>query len=293
MDIRVLRYFLAVARCKNITRASEELHITQPNLSRQLTELEEELGASLLIRGKRSTELTEAGLLLKARAMEIISLTEKTKEQFENLSDTVAGDVYFGCGETFAMEDVAKVLSNVNKIYPQIHYHFKSGDGEMVYDELQKGLISFGLVCRSNPPLDYEYCRLPYEDTWGVILRKDNPLAQHNEISKEDLSNEPLFISRQALGSGDFKEFLTKLNVVGTYNLAYNMLFMVATGLGSMLVFKNLAEVSVISKDLVFKPLKPIYNSYNYIIWKRDQHFTKAEGVVADHLKTAFLNNDA
>ncbi len=187
MEIRVLQYFMAVARHENITKAAEELHLTQPTLSRQLSDLEEELGVQLLVRGKRKTQLTEAGLIFKARAQEILSLTEKTKEQFAKMDELVAGDIYIGAGETQAMAYVAKVLAPLRRSYPRIQFHLVSGNEDLIYDSLQKGLLDFGLVCRADAPRTYVFRRIPHDDAWGLMMRADNPLAAKEAVQRDDL----------------------------------------------------------------------------------------------------------
>lgn len=162
MEFRVIRYFLAVAREENITKAAEKLHLTQPTLSRQLRELEEELGTELFVRGKRRTTLTEAGILFKTRAEEIMSLEERTRNEFAHLGEAVAGDVYIGCGETEAMRDVIKALAPVLRQYTDVHLHLLSGNTRQSLDYMEKGLLDFALLCRSIPPENYHYIQLPY-----------------------------------------------------------------------------------------------------------------------------------
>ncbi|MBR3624116.1 MAG: LysR family transcriptional regulator, partial [Selenomonadaceae bacterium] len=162
-ELRVLKYFLAVAKHENISRAAEELNLTQPTLSRQIAELEEELGTALLIRGKRRTQLTEAGLLLKARAEEIISLADKTVNQIANIEDVIEGDVYIGCGETEGMRYVFQAIKDMRALYPQIRIHLTSGNEELVTDGLQKGIFDFGLLCSARDPVEYSYLQIPHQ----------------------------------------------------------------------------------------------------------------------------------
>lgn len=281
MELRVLKYFLAVARHENISRAAEELNLTQPTLSRQIGELEEELGAALLVRGKRKTALTEAGLFLKARAEEIVTLANKTADDFAHADDLVAGDVYIGCGETEAMREVLRVIAPLHRSYPRIHVHLVSGNEELVTDHLQKGLLDFGLLCRSAPPVEYMYRRLPYEDVWGLYMDKDNPLAAKEAISAGDLLSEPLIVSRQAHESKEFDNWFRQptenLQIVATYNLSYNAAFLVEQGFGSMLGFRNLIPAGDSSRpNLVFRPLTPSLTSGNYLVWRKEQSFSRA-----------------
>lgn len=295
MDIRVLQYFLIVAKHENITRVAEEMHLTQPTLSRQLSDLEDELGVQLLIRGKRHTKLTDAGLLLKARAQEIVSLAVKTKEQFDKLDKTVAGHIYIGCGETEAMGHVADVLARLYRSYPKIAFHLTSGNEELIYDNLQKGLLDFGIVCRADAPRDYVFLNIPHDDTWGLLMRPDHPLSVKQAVTRDDLMNEPLIVSEQAVKHHELDHYFgygaDGLNIVGTYNLLYNIIFFIASGMGSALCFKSMAEAVGSTKNLIFRPLEPTIHSSNYIIWNKNQVFSKAGRLVVTAFHHAFSHD--
>lgn len=295
MEIRVLQYFMAVAKHENITKAAEELHLTQPTLSRQLTDLEEELGVQLLVRGKRKTQLTEAGLMFKTRAQEILSLTEKTKEQFAKLDELVAGDIYIGAGETEAMACLAKVLAPLRRSYPHIRFHLVSGNEDLIYDYLQKGLLDFGLVCRADAPRTYVFRRIPYDDVWGLMMRADNPLAAKEVLTRADLVEEPLILSEQAMKRHELDHYFgsaaEKIEVAGTYNLLYNTIFFIEAGIGSALCFKGMADAVGTSRGLVFRPLEPELRSANYVVWRRDQVFSRAGRLVVAALDEVFSNN--
>lgn len=199
MEIRVLQYFMAVARHENITKAAEELHLTQPTLSRQLSDLEDELGMQLLVRGKRKTQLTEAGLIFKARAQEILRLTEKTKEQFAKMDELVAGDIYIGAGATQAMACVAKVLAPLRRSYPHIQFHLVSGNEDLIYDSLQKGLLDFGLVCRADAPRTYAFRRIPHDDAWGAPdAGRQSSGGQRGRTARRSLAG-----AAHCIGAGD------------------------------------------------------------------------------------------
>lgn len=292
MEIRVLQYFMAVAKHENITKAAEELHLTQPTLSRQLTDLEEELGVQLLVRGKRKTQLTEAGLMFKTRAQEILSLTEKTKEQFAKLDELVAGDIYIGAGETEAMACLAKVLAPLRRSYPHIRFHLVSGNEDLIYDYLQKGLLDFGLVCRADAPRTYVFRRIPYDDVWGLMMRADNPLAAKEVLTRADLVEEPLILSEQAMKRHELDHYFgsaaEKIEVAGTYNLLYNTIFFIEAGIGSALCFKGMADAVGTSRGLVFRPLEPELRSANYVVWRRDQVFSRAGRLVVAALDEVF-----
>ena len=295
MEIRVLQYFMAVAKHENITKAAEELHLTQPTLSRQLTDLEEELGVQLLVRGKRKTQLTEAGLMFKTRAQEILSLTEKTKEQFAKLDELVAGDIYIGAGETEAMACLAKVLAPLRRSYPHIRFHLVSGNEDLIYDYLQKGLLDFGLVCRADAPRMYVFRRIPHDDVWGLMMRADNPLAAKEVLTRADLVEEPLILSEQAMKRHELDHYFgsaaEKIEVAGTYNLLYNTTFFIEAGIGSALCFKGMADAVGTSRGLVFRPLEPELRSANYVVWRRDQVFSRAGRLVVAALDEVFSNH--
>lgn len=221
MEIRVLRYFLAVAREGNITAAANFLHLTQPILSRQIKDLEEELGVQLLIRKSHNVSLTDDGMRLRKRAEEIVSMVDKTSAEFISAKNTVTGDIYIGGGETRAMHEIAEVIKELRDFYPGIHFHLYSGNAADVTERLDKGLLDFGVLIQPADISKYNYINLYEKDIWGVIMRKDSPLAQKEYIKKEDLLNLPLICSRQAISfhqtgnkfSDWFGEDFEKLNM--------------------------------------------------------------------------------
>lgn len=294
MELRVLKYFLAVAKHENISKAADDLNLTQPTLSRQIAELEEELGVPLLIRGKRRTQLTEAGMFLKMRAEEITSLADKTIEQLAHADEMAEGDVFIGCGETEGMREVAQALAPLHRAYPRIRVHLASGNKELVADQMQKGIIDFGLLCCSLPPVEYAYHQLAHEDIWGLYIHRSNPLAQQEGISADDLVKEPLIVSRQAIEAKEFDHWLGKrveeMNIVATYNLAFNSAFLIEQGFGSVLSFKGLIPAeSQERSDILFLPLMPKLCSRNYLIWKKGQIFSRAGRLVMSCFDAAFL----
>lgn len=293
MELRVLRYFLAVARQQSISRAADELHITQPTLSRQIQDLEEELGTPLFTREKRKMYLTEAGLFLKARAEEMKAIEEKTLDQFAHLEDFIAGDVYMGCGETEVMKLVVEALTPLGQAYPQIHFHLVSGNYEQTVDGLQKGVLDFGLLCLQTPPEDFIYRQIPFDDTWGIYLHKDDSLVEKEAIRKDDLQGKPLILSRQLLQNPVFNHWLgmdaSKLSIRGTYNLAYNASFLAERRLGLMVSFEGLVSTDEAHHPLLtFRPLYPRLASHNYLVWKREQVFSRAAAVVRARLEEVF-----
>lgn len=295
MEIRVLRYFLTIAREGSITNAANFLHVTQPTLSRQIKELEENLGQKLFYRGSHNMTLTPEGMILRKRAEEIISMVDKTEAEFDAMENIVGGDIYIGGGETDAIKLVAQVAKELRNTYPEIHYHLFSGNAADVTERLDKGLLDFGLLIQPADISKYDYLHLPVKDTWGVIMRKDCPLAQKTVIRKEDLISVPLICSRQAMSQERAKnEFVQwfgddfdKLNVVTTFNLIYNAAIMVDAGIGYAVTIDKLANTEE-SSSLCFRPLEPRLDSGLDIVWKKYQVFSSAAELFLDRLKTQF-----
>ena len=295
MEIRVLRYFLAVAREESITAAANFLHLTQPTLSRQIHDLEEELGQQLLVRKSHRVVLTPEGMLLRKRAESILTMVDKTESEFRSMETTVSGDVYIGSGETQAIRKIAKIIRQLQKDYPEIHYHMHSGNAPDITDRLDNGLLDFGILIQPADIAKYDSLELPAKDVWGVVMRKDSPLAAKECICKEDLRTVPLLCSRQAVLSrrhGNafaawFGADFDKLNIVSTYNLIYNAAVMVEEGVGYAVTLDNLANTSAAS-DLCFRPLSPRLESGLNVVWKKYQVFSPAAEIFLDRLKAAF-----
>lgn len=279
MELRVLQYFLAVSREQSVSGAAEHLHLSQPTLSRQLKDLENELGKQLFIRGNRKITLTEEGIILRKRAEEIMELVKKTENEITLSDEAIAGDIYIGAGETDAVRVIAKAARCLQKEYPQIHYHIASGDAEYVFDCLDKGLIDFGILFDPTDLNKYNYLRIPQKDTWGVIMRHDCPLAKKDYICPEDLWDKPLIISRQQKAGSALsiwlKEDFSNLNIAATYSLIYNGSLLVDEGLGYALSLDKLINVSGDS-SLCFKPLYPTLEMGLNLVWKKYQVFSKA-----------------
>lgn len=295
MELRVLRYFLAVAREGNITAAANFLHLTQPTLSRQIKDLEEELGLQLLIRKSHRVTLTSEGMLLRKRAEEIISMVDKTKSEFSSMEGTISGDIYIGGGETQAIRDIAEIIRDLRLSCPGVHCHLYSGNEEEVTERLDKGLLDFGILIQPADISKYNYINLPGRDIWGVIMRKDSPLASKKQIEKNDLMKLPLICSRQAISahlSGNkfadwFGDDFDKLDIVTTFNLVYNAAVMVKAGVGYALSLDNLADTSADS-DLCFRPLYPRLESGLNLIWKKYQIFSPAADLFLKEVQDRF-----
>lgn len=287
MELRVLRYFLAVAREENITAAAESLHVTQPTLSKQLMDLEDELGKKLFERGKRKITLTEDGMFLRKRAQEIVDLSDKTENALKNNAQTVSGDIYIGCGETQGMRELIRVMKKVHTDYPEIRYNLYSGNDEDVSERLDNGLVDFGLFV-GNTHLDkYDYKKLPVSDIWGLLIRNDHPLAQHETIKPADLDDVPILCSRQALTHNELSGWLGKdfgkLKIVSTHNLVYNASLMAEEGLGATLSIKGL--INTADTNLVFRPFDPLVKADLVIAWKKYQVFSKQAEIFLKHIQ--------
>ena len=290
MEFRVLEYFLAVAREQNITAAAESLHISQPALSTQLKALETELGKQLLIRGvkgSRKVVLTEEGMILRKRAEEMISLMRRTEEEITGAGETIAGNVFIGTGETETVRLFAQVAKKLQQKYPDIRYHISSGNAEHVLEYLDKGLIDFGLLFTEIDSQKYEAIPVPIKDTWGVLMRKDSPLAEKETISPEDLWDKPLIVSHQKGDDVYLNQWLqreaSELHIVATYNLLFNASLLVSEGLGYALCFDRLINTQ--GSSLCFRPFFPRLEARGRIVWKKYQVFSKAAGLFLQCLR--------
>lgn len=280
MEIQVLRNFLAVAREGNITNAANHIHIAQPSLSRQIKNLEDELGQKLFIRGSHSVSLTPEGMILRKRAEDVIAMIDKIEDEFYTMGESISGDVHIGGGETYVFRYVVDILKNLQKDYPNIHYHLYSGNAAEITERLDKGLLDFGLLMQPADITKYNYINLPEKDIWGIVMRKDSPLAQKDSITCDDLIGLPLICSRQSIQKMEGNTFtewfgkkLDQMNIIATFSLVYNAVFMVQQGMGYMVTVDNLANATV-NPDLCFRPLFPILEAGLTIVWKKYQVFS-------------------
>ena len=278
MELRVLQYFLAVAREQNISAAAQSLHLTQPTLSRQLRELEEELGKQLMIRGNRKITLTKDGMLLRKRAEEILDLVGRTEKEIAQSDETVSGDLYIGTGETDGVRQIAKTAHQLQESHPGIRFHIVSGDAVDVCERLDKGLQDFGVLLGDMDKTKYNFLELPMKDTWGVLMQRSSPLAEKAAVLPQDLWDKPLILSRQVDNKSGLYRWLrkepTELYTVATYNLIYNASLMVDEGMGYAFTLDKL--VNTTGSDLCFRPLKPKLEMGMYLVWKKSQIFTRA-----------------
>ena len=294
MEIRVLKYFLTVAREGSITAAANALHVTQPTLTRQLQDLEYELKQKLFLRGKYKITLTDEGLLLKDRAEEIIDMVDKTKNDIISSGGDIKGDVYIGGGETDAMHYIADVIKEIHSAHPNIIFHLYSGNAEDVMEKLDKKLLDFGLLVQHNDISKYDSVALPITDVWGVLMRKDSPLAKYKYLKIDNLKGLPLINSRQAIKKSSNNEFLKwfhgqfdNLNTVATYNLIYNAAIMVKSGIGYAITLDKLTDTS--DKSLLcFRPLEPKLEAKLNIVWNKSSVRSAAANLFLEKLQEKF-----
>lgn len=293
MELRVLQYFLAVAREQSVSGAAEYLHLSQPTLSRQLKDLEEALGKQLFIRGNRKITLTEEGMILRKRAEEILDLVQKTEKEITLNDEAVAGDLYIGAGETDAIRVLARAARQLQEKHPGVRVHISSGDSVDVTDELDKGLIDFGILFDPKDLSKYNYLKVPQKDTWGVLMRRDAPLAEKDSIRPEDLWDKPLILSRQHREGSALAMWLSKseaeLNIVATYSLLYNGSILVDEGAGYAITLDKIINTQ--GSNLCFRPLAPTLQAELYIVWKKYQVFTKAAELFLQALRGGLINS--
>ncbi len=290
MEIRVLRYFLEVSREESITRAAERLHISQPTLSKQLKNLEEELGQKLFTRTNYSIRLTEAGMLLRKRAEDILDMVDKTTEEFQSLDEDIGGDIHIGCAESDGIKHLARCLHTLHEMNPRIRYHLHSGNTEDIAGRLDKGLLDFAVIVQDVDLSKYNYLEMPAFDIWGMIMRRDSPLAAKEAVCMEDLLDLPLICSRQGMVA-DYPKFFGEktddLNVIATFNLVYNAAVLVREGLGYAFSFDKLVDTGPDS-GLCFRPLVPVLETKMYVIWKKYQIFSPAAELLLKEMKKRF-----
>ncbi len=279
MNLRLLEYFLAVSKTGNITRAAEQLHITQPTLSRQLMELEEAVGAPLLIRGKRQVTLTDAGILFQQRAEEIVSLMEKTRRDLADQGDLVGGTVTIGCVESNASRMLPKMLKDFSALHTKVQYELYSADGDDVREKLDRGDLDFGILIEPVEVAKYDYFRLPYWETWGILMRSEDPLAKKETLCAEDILPLPLIMPRREIVQDQVAKWLgterSRLHIFAGHNLINNAALLVEAGLGYAVCISGCFEIRK-SDHLCFVPISPKQTSGHVMAWKKNRVFHSA-----------------
>lgn len=287
IETRLLQYFLTVAQELNITKAAETLYITQPTLSKQMMELEQQLGKQLFIRGKRKLTLTEEGEYLRDRAREILELLNNTEATFHTEEQTLRGHITIGCGETIAMDQIAKILAEFHKRHPNVQFHTHSGDADMILERLDKGLVDMGLLLGPMRQEKYDYLNIHKKDIYGLLMPIDCDLAQQEAVNINQLKSLPMILSEQTFsGHQDLEWFgadYSVLNVVATYNLIYNATFLVEHGIGYALCLDRLVNTQ--GRNLTFRPITPELSVGLYIVTKKYQTFSPAVKAFLEKLK--------
>lgn len=292
MDIKSLTYFLTAAREGSITKAANSLNLTQPNLSRQISNLEKEIGKKLFIRSNYSIKLTSDGVLLKKRAEEIIDMIEKTRMEFKSSDDIIAGDIYIGSAETYYMKLIADVIKSLRESYPNIIYHIHSGAYSEITEKLDKGLLDFGVLIGNIDSSKYDYIDIPYKEVYGLLMRKDSHLSKNKFIEKNDLFDIPIMCPKiffnNRMQTSKFNEWIgndfDKLNIILSYNLIYNAALMVEDGIGYALTIDKLVNTTNTS-NLCFIQLNPRLEIELRVVWKKNQVFSEASKIFLEELK--------
>lgn len=290
MELRVLRYFLMAAREENITRAAALLHITQPTLSRQLMQLEEELGVTLFHRGKYSISLTEDGMFLKRRVQELISLTDKTIREISHKEEVLSGEIVIGCGETKSMSFLSKCIVEFQEEYPQVRFEIYSAIADDIKEKLEKGTLDIGLLCEPVDIARYDFIRMPFKERWGVLVRKDSKIAHKSTVTPKDLSGLPLLMAKRELVRSElaswFGDYYDGLHVTAMYNLGINASTMVRSKVGSALTI----DLGVFYEDLCFIPLNPGLETGSVLVWKKSQMLPAAARRFVEYTQMAVRN---
>lgn len=291
MELKTLKYFVMIVREQNISKAAERLYLTQPTLTKQMQELESELGVKLFERGKRKITLTEDGLFLYKKAQEIIDLETITKNSFQNKDKKINGEISIACGETYAMNYLLKIYKKIHEENPLITISLFSGNDEDVREKLNNGLAEFALFIGLTNLDNYNFIKLPLNETWGLLMNKNSQLVKKETIKSEDLSNLPLLVSRQVYRanelSGWLNKDLSKLNIIGTYNLLYNASLMVKEDSVYAITIDKLLKDD---NKVVFKKFEPELTSNIYFAWKKYQILSKAGQLFLDELNKKIEN---
>lgn len=279
MELRVLKYFLTVADEGNITRAADILHVTQPTLSRQLIELEDELGTALLIRGKRSVTLTDEGFLFKQQAEMIVELSDKLEHTFIDKKDVVCGTIRIGASEALGCRALALYMKEFREKYPDVQFDLYNGMADNIKEMLERGLLDLGLVLEPVDTAKFEYVRLPQKETWGLLLRKDHELAEKETLTVEEIRQYPLIMPGRENAKNEVLHWLqyeeSHLNIPAYYNLLSNAALLVEAGMGCAVCLDGALSIHA-DPDLCFRQILPEHTTRSVILWKKNHLFSQA-----------------
>lgn len=289
MELRVLKYFLAVAREENITKAAALLHLTQPTLSRQLMQLEEELGVQLFRRSRYHIELTEDGMLLRRRAQELVDLAEKTAQEFRK-DPELRGEISIGSGDLEGMYVLAELLASFQKLHPQVTYQIYSGNADHTKERIEGGTLDLGLLLEPVDISKYDFIRMPVKEQWGVLIHEDAPLAHKESVTPKDLAGVPLILTRRGLIQQEmehwFGPYAQQLQVNATGNLPYNMALLARQDIGAFLTIR----LHCTYEGLRFIPLSPALESSTVLAWKKTETFPPAVKALLEHIKKCLIS---
>lgn len=287
MEIRVLRYFIEVANEQNISRAAEKLHISQPTLSRQLMDLEHDLGVTLFKRGHRQIKLTQEGYYLYDRAREITGLIDKTTTNLQS-QKVISGTLDIGAGESIALQPVMDVLGKIITTYPEVKVNLVSGDTNIIRQHLDDGTLDFGIVMGHENLTSYHSLSLPLKNHWGILMKNSSPLAKLKKITPNDLLNQSLLVSAQATQQDTFRDWagplIDQFHFIGYYNLIFNAQLLVRTGSCIALTYNGLVNTDN-NDDLTFRPLTPVVSDQNYLIWARNHQLSNVSQLFIEQLQ--------
>lgn len=288
MEIRVLRYFLTVVREESITKASEVLHITQPTLSRQLSQMEEEIGVKLFNRGTRKITLTNEGILLRRRAEEILQLVDKTENELLEQEEQIEGKITIGCGEIASVQLLPDVFKAFHDKYPRVNFDILTATADVVREQMDKGLVDIGLLLEPIDIEKYDFVRMRVKERWVALMRPDDPMAQKEGVTAKDLSGVPLILPRRLKVQGEiagwFGNYFDNLNVLFTSNLSTNAAIMVNSGLAYAVVVEGSLPF-LDQSELAYCPLSPELSATSVLAWKRGQPFSPATTKFIEQLK--------
>lgn len=291
MELRVLKYFLTVAQEKNITKAAEILHITQPTLSRQLIELEEELNVKLFIRGKRNITLTNNGLFLKERAEEILTLSKKTKNDFLNNKNIIKGIISIGCVEAECIKDFVETVKIFQNKYPNVQFDLYNGYGDDIIEKIEKGIVDIGVVLEPIDISKYDFIKLSQKEKWGLLVNIKNPLAEKNEISLNEFFSYPIILPKRGAVQNEilnwFSEKMINPNITAFYNLLSNVVILVEKELGCAVCMEGALSIKN-NKNIKFIPFNPERTTNGVIIWKKNKILSPCVSLFIEEIKNAY-----
>lgn len=295
MELRILKYFLIVAREENITKAAEVLHITQPTLSRQLAQMEEELGVQLLVRGKRKITLTEEGMLLRRRADEMIQLLNKTEKELKEQENMIDGVIQIGSGELASSKIIPEVFSKFKEKYPNVTLDVYTGNADQIKERIDQGLLDIGLLLEPVNIEKYDFIRLPIKERWVMIMPSEDPLTQKDDISVDDIKGKPIIVTHRSAVRNEvenwFGDVFKEMDIVATHNLSANAAHLVEKGIGNAIVLEG--SVSFYDPEFVVsRPLNPLLESTSVLVWKKNQLFSPTVQKFLNFTKNYLKNNN-